>query len=184
MIRHLHGQKIQSDERSLVLDVNGVGYLVWSNGAALSQTEPEMSLWIHTRVREDDIALYGFVSREELSFFEMLLNVNGVGPKVALSLLNQPMDQVQKAINTGDPAWLSKTPGVGKKIAERIVLELSGKLSLINHGSSHSTRVDEEAFEALEALGYKRSHIENLFKDLPEEAQNTEEKVRWFLRRT
>ncbi len=160
--------------------MNGVGYLVWSNGAALTQTEPEMSLWIHTRVREDDIALYGFVSREELSFFEMLLNVNGVGPKVALSLLNQPMDQVQKAINAGDPAWLSKTPGVGKKIAERIVLELSGKLSLISHGSK-TTMLDEEAFEALEALGYKRSHIENLFKNLPKEAQNTEEKVRWFL---
>jgi Holliday junction DNA helicase RuvA len=154
---------------------------VWSNGAALTQTAPEMRLWIHTHVREDEITLYGFLTLDELKLFELLLSVNGVGPKAAISLLNQPVNELQNAIQSADPTWLSKTPGIGKKTAERIVLELSGKLSLIE--STKLTTLNNEVVETLESLGYKRSHIENLFKDLPEEVQSTEEKVRWFLAR-
>lgn len=132
MIALLKGRLVEKHPNRLIVDVGGVGFDVQvplSTFYELAEPGTEVSLRVHTHVREDLIALYGFGSALELDLFERLLNVNGVGPKLGLAILSgiEPTDLV-KAIRTADIARLSSIPGIGKKTAERISLELKDKL--------------------------------------------------------
>ncbi len=147
---------------SVVLEVGGIGYRVFAAPAILSTATPGGRLKLHTYhlVREDQQALYGFRTPEELGFFNLLLTVNGVGPKVALAIVgSRPTADLQLAIMTGDQAVLVSIPGIGKKLAERVIFELKEKVAAAGVSVSGSTVAGAAASEgevvaALQALGY------------------------------
>lgn len=187
MIRFLTGTVLDKEPRSLILLTNGVGYLVTTPETLTALPGQDLSLWIHTHVREDTLALYGFGSKEDLAFFELLITVNGIGPKMAMEIMNEPAAAIQNAILSGNIAALTKISGVGKKLAERLVLELKNKVvpgdsSTLSSKPSSSGLKDEDAVAALESLGYKRHHIQKVFGELNEEL-TTEELIRVFLQR-
>src|SRR3989344_8836564 len=128
MIGHLEGKLIYKDSKSIIVDISGVGYKINVSLDVLSKSKKidgEISLWIHTHIREDMLDLYGFLEREELEFFEMLISVSGIGPRSALVILGiASIETLRKAIGAGDTSYLTKISGIGKKTAEKIVIEL------------------------------------------------------------
>jgi Holliday junction DNA helicase RuvA len=188
MIRLLQGSIYSKEDKRIILMVNGVGYDVYVSNSEDLDLKEEWTLHIYTHVREDAFKLFGFKSKEELQFFELLIGINGVGPKMALEILNHPASIIQNAIATGDIPTLTKIPGVGKKTAERIILELKSKLELIptngleTPGSNlQSQSLDSDAIDALEMLGYKRIHIQKILESQDLSEKNTEEIIRHFL---
>lgn len=146
---------------SVIIDVGGVGYSVRVPSAtigALGREGSPAALFIHTAVRENATDLYGFSTEEDLSFFKLLMSVSGIGPKSALGILNAAdVPALKRAIAHGDASILTKVYGLGKKSAERIVVELRDRLEKEGFGGSASSlSEDSEALEALEALGYRR----------------------------
>ncbi|HQC46318.1 MAG TPA: Holliday junction ATP-dependent DNA helicase RuvA, partial [Candidatus Paceibacterota bacterium] len=125
MIAKIEGQISYVGNRFLIVDVSGVGYklFVTNEAISLSKVEESIKLWVHTAVRENSIDLYGFLDIEELSFFELLLDVSGIGPKSALSTLSvAPVSTLRKAIASGDTTYLNKVSGIGRKTAEKIII--------------------------------------------------------------
>lgn len=192
MIRMLQGQISHKDERTIILFVNGVGYHVFVPNSILDNSENETTLFVHTHVREDALNLYGFRTKNELNFFEMLLTVTGIGPKVAMDMMNQAVDQIQNAIISSDVTLLTHIPGIGKKTAERLILELKSKIEpgeFNDKGSLKTFRkFDDDVIFALENLGYKRSHIQKVLSSVQESTEEalpnkTEEWIRMFLQR-
>jgi Holliday junction DNA helicase RuvA len=148
---------------SLVIEVGGIGYRVFAAPAILSTAQPGSTVKLHTYhlVREDQQALYGFRTAEDLGFFNLLLTVTGVGPKVALAIVgSRPTPDLQLAIMAQDQAVLVSIPGIGKKLAERIIFELKEKVSAAGVAASAGTGVagvgaaESEVVAALQALGY------------------------------
>lgn len=187
MIRLLQGTVFDRSEKNLTLLVNGVGYDVTIPARSPLQVGSETTLHIHTHVREDTLALFGFENKAELAFFELLITVNGIGPKMAMGILEEPVDAVQNAIFTGNVPKLTQTPGVGKKLAERLVLELKSKvdpshLAPLGEAFKAPSSLDEDAVTALESLGYKRNHIQKVLSE-NEKTATTEELIRFFLQR-
>jgi len=158
MISQLHGTIAYKDVGGVVLDVGGVGYKVSLPKKILISVheQSDIFLWTHLAVRENAMELYGFSSKEELDFFEMLLDVSGIGPKSALAILNlAPIEQLSRAIREGDTQHLTKVSGIGKKTAAKIVLELQEKLGDISSAKGdNSLKEDIEALEALTVMGY------------------------------
>lgn len=188
MIAYLNGKTLKVNKKSIILDVSGVGYLIHCPGPTLEKVtidEPS-EFYIFTRVREDDISLYGFDTMEELEFFKLVLSVNGVGAKTAIDIMSQNLDNVKNAIAGADTAFLSKIPGIGKKTAERIIVELKSKIDFIpiqrEHGTMLPSNDDNEAIDALINLGYQKYEILRILKKLPSEITQTEEVITYFLR--
>jgi holliday junction DNA helicase RuvA len=149
---------------SVVIEVGGLGYRVFAAPAVLSSAQPGSRLKLHTYhlVREDQQALYGFRTAEELGFFNLLLTVNGVGPKVALAIVgSKPTPDLQLAIMAQDQAVLVSIPGIGKKLAERIIFELKEKVTAagvaVAVGAVAGEAGEGEVVAALQALGYSLS---------------------------
>jgi len=183
MIGYLKGQIIDKNEKNIVILVNGVGYLVFANNELIAsiQLKEDVELFIHTAVREDAITLYGFVKREELIFFNQLIGVSGIGPKMALEVLSVPVGMTQNAIINSDIGILTKIKGLGKKTAERLVLELKNKITPANIENMPSS-INEDAILALESLGYERFQVIRAMANLPKEITDTEEIVKYFLK--
>jgi Holliday junction DNA helicase RuvA len=144
---------------SLVIEVGGIGYRVFAAPAILATAIAGRTLKLHTHhlVREDQQALYGFRTAEELGFFNLLLTVTGVGPKVALAIVgSRPTADLQLAIMTGDQAVLVAIPGIGKKLAERVIFELKEKVAAagVAAGAVGAGAAESEVVAALQALGY------------------------------
>ena len=161
-----------------IVEVGGVGYAVRLPLPTMLTVQSgamgELSLFVHTAVREDAIDLYGFATSEELSFFKMLMSVSGIGPKTALSILNvAEVSSLKRAIAAGDSVQLIKVFGIGKKSAERMVLELKDKFADEAVGGAQSGS-DGEVLEALMALGYRaeeaRAALKAAGKTLKKEA--------------
>src|SRR5450755_1477585 len=135
MIGQLRGKLAEKRPNSVLVDVGGVGYVVavsLSTYAALGELHAEVTLLIHTHVREDALALYGFISAREKQLFEMLLSASGVGPSLALKILSgMSVEELVPAIRGNDLGRLTKIPGVGRKTAERMVVELKDKLEAV-----------------------------------------------------
>ena len=157
MIAHLRGKLIEKAPSRLVVEANGVGYEVFvplSTFTVMPGEGVEVSLDIHTHVREDIMALYGFSSKQERAVFERLIGVSGIGPRLAVTILSGgSVEGLVGAIRKGDLARLTAIPGVGKKTAERIVVELRDKLAEFAEGPAKST-VEMDVLSALENLGY------------------------------
>ncbi len=154
-----------------ILMVGGVGYAVYVPiGTLLSmQTNPENALFIHTSVREDAIDLYGFLVHEDLTFFKQLIGVSGIGPKSALGILNiADTKTLKRSIAAGDNSMLTKVFGIGKKSAERIVVELRDKFAeeSSKRGESVGIGEDGEVMEALLALGYSATEGRKALKEI------------------
>jgi Holliday junction DNA helicase RuvA len=163
MIGLLRGRLLEKRPNQVILDVGGVGYLVaipLSTFAAMGELHAEVTLLIHTHVREDALSLYGFLSQREKHFFELLLGASGVGPSLALKILSgMNVDELVPAIRTGDLAKLTKIPGVGRKTAERMVVELKDKLEAVTieaekPAPASPAGVEADVKSALINLGY------------------------------
>jgi Holliday junction DNA helicase RuvA len=163
MIGLLRGRLLEKRPNQVILDVSGVGYLVavpLSTFAALGELHGEVTLLIHTHVREDALSLYGFLSQREKHLFELLLGASGVGPSLALKILSgMNVEDLVPAIRTGDLARLTKIPGVGRKTAERMVVELKDKLEAVaaeveKPATVSPAGVDADVKSALINLGY------------------------------
>ncbi len=163
MIAHLRGKLAQKDPARVVVDVNGVGYEVFvplTTFTALPEAGADVSIDIHTHVREDIIALYGFSTRRERIIFEKLMTISGIGPKLAVTILSGgSVEDLVGAIKRSDIARLTAIPGVGKKTGERIILELKDKLQDFAEAAPRSS-VEGDVLSALENLGYVRAHAE------------------------
>ena len=160
MIAHLRGKLVQKDLARVIVDVNGVGYEVFiplTTFSSLPDVGSEVSVDIHTHVREDIIALYGFSTRRERNVFERLMTISGIGPKLAVTILSgSGVDDLVVAIKRSDLARLTAIPGVGKKTAERIVLELKDKLQDFMEAAPPRSNIESDVLSALENLGYNR----------------------------
>ena len=163
MIGLLHGRLLEKRPNQVILDVGGVGYLVavpLSTFAAIGELHDEVTLLIYTHVREDTLALYGFLSAREKHLFELLLGASGVGPTLALKILSgMNVEELVPAIRTGDLARLTKIPGVGRKTAERMVVELKDKLETVaveaeKPVAASAAGVQADVKSALINLGY------------------------------
>jgi Holliday junction DNA helicase RuvA len=181
VIAFLRGRLLDKQPNRLVVDVNGVGYDVLvpvSTFYDLGDAGAEISLRIHTHVREDIIALYGFATRLEQDLFERLISVSGIGPKVALSVLSgiEPSELI-RAVSQADVARLTAIPGVGKKTAERIVLELKDRLPRapvveVAGAATPPSALKDDVLSALINLGYHRplaeKAVESAVKSTPD----------------
>jgi len=176
MIGYLTGKIISSKPTQIILDVNGVGYLVnisISTFEKISDKE-SVSLFIHTSVKKDSITLFGFYTQSEKEMFELLISISGIGPKVSLGILSGiAVDDLKDAIANGNVSRLIAIPGIGRKTAERVVLELRNKVdSIKSDGSIKETSVKDEAVSALATLGYQRQIAEKVVRDLLAENPN------------
>ena len=168
MIAHLRGKLIARHPNQVIVDAMGVGYEVTISVPTFSELPPaggEVSLHIHTHVREDQIALYGFLRPEEKHLFEKLISVSGIGPKLAITILSgMPTNEMTSAIRGNEVARLTKIPGIGRKTAERMVLELRDKLPPAGTDQlqvvTSLSPVQEDVLSALMNLGYQRASAE------------------------
>jgi holliday junction DNA helicase RuvA len=179
MIGQLRGTLAGKRPYQVMVDVGGVGYLVsvpLSTYAALGELHTEVTLLIYTHVREDTLALYGFLTSREKHFFELLLGASGVGPALALKILSgMSVEELAPAIRTGDVARLVRIPGVGRKTAERIVVELKDKLEGVAASeekpvAGSARGIEADVVSALVNLGYDARAAENAVGEAKREA--------------
>jgi Holliday junction DNA helicase RuvA len=195
MIGSIKGKIIFKTDKFLIVETGGVGYKINVSPDSISKLAPRLrsgqketsslvSFWIHTHVREDALDLYGFQERSELEFFEMLINISGIGPRSALAILGiASIETLKKAIATSDTSYLTKISGIGKKTAERIVIELRDKIGEEKSGSS--LREELDALEALKSLGYSQNEAREALKKVSEKNSadiNTNIKIREALK--
>lgn len=183
MIASLAGIVVSRGEKSAVIEVNGVGYRVFLTADGLAKI-PEVGsqtrLWTHQHVREDALELYGFFHPAELEMFEMLISISGIGPKGALGVLGvTSLDQLRRAISAGDTSYLTKVSGIGRKTAEKIVLELRDKMTGKGVAvSEHPALRDEaDALDALISLGYSREEARQALGNIRDDALPLEKRV-------
>ena len=183
MIAKLEGIIAHISEKFLIIDVSGVGYKLHVTTEVLSQVKQSdhMSFWVHTSVRENSIDLFGFQSINEMSFFELLLDVSGIGPRSALSILAiAPIDTLKRAIATGDTGYLNKVSGIGKKTAEKIIVELRDKLQDYknNDDTPGLLRDESDILEALKSLGYSQNEARDALKQVPSTTLGTNARIK------
>jgi holliday junction DNA helicase RuvA len=183
MIGSIKGTIVLKTDKFLIVEAGGVGYKVAVSPDALSKVKKvgdEVFLWIHTHVREDSFDLYGFLDYAELEFFQMLIGVSGIGPRSGLAILGiASIETLRKAIGTGDTSYLTKISGIGKKTAERIVIDLRDKMGAEQSGSSLQGELD--ALEALKSLGYSQNEAREALKKVSPDL-DTNSKIREALK--
>lgn len=185
MIAYLEGtvQKMLPD--TIIINTGGVGYAVFINQLTATeiQENSDIELFIHTVVREDSITLFGFLKIEELNLFKLLLSVSGVGPKTALEIMNNPVASIKYSISNGDASLLANTKGIGKKTAERIIIDLKEKIGVHEKPAEYKSikEFDEDVMNALINLGYHKQVVQRTLKKMPEEITETEAIIRYFL---
>lgn len=186
MISQVRGKIILKTDKFVVIDVGGLGYKVGVSVDTLARlkNKEEVSLWTHLHVREDALDLYGFLDQSELEFFEMLINISGIGPKSALGIIGvAPIETLKKAIASGDNSYLTKVSGVGRKTAEKIVLELRDKLSALGHKAEYGELSGElDATLALQSLGYSQNEARDALKKVDSSITDTSAKVKAALK--
>ena len=185
MISFLSGQVIFRSENTLTVMVNGVGYEVQvtrSDGESV-KLDQEINLYIHTHVREDQISLFGFLNLDGLTLFKKFISVSGIGPKSGMEIASFPPEKLKEAIFAEDTTFLSRIPGIGKKTASRIILELKNKLPDSFSADNKSSPLDNDTLEALSGLGFDQKHILQVLSKLDANGQklSSEEKIRFFL---
>ncbi|NQV87963.1 MAG: Holliday junction branch migration protein RuvA [Parcubacteria group bacterium] len=188
MIGKIEGKIVHKDLRFVIVDVSGVGYKVYGTHSITGKTGSgeKISLWTYLAVRENALDLYGFTTKEELDFFELLISVSGIGPKSALGILNiATIKTLRQAVSSGDTSHLTKVSGIGKKNAEKIVLELKDKLEGLESedgvGNSHMKN-EVDAIEALKSLGYSQIEAREALKKVSKDIIATGEKVKQALK--
>jgi len=195
LIARLEGILRMRDLQNVVVDVGGVGYEIevpLSTLANLPETGAAVVLFTHLMVREDAHTLFGFLYSRDRDLFRRLIRVNGIGARLALAMLStMAADELARSISGGNIAALTRIPGIGKRTAERVVLELGERLQELGFGtavgiapSSAAGGVEREAVAALEALGYRAADAEKMIAAVRGQAETTEALVRFALRAT
>jgi Holliday junction DNA helicase RuvA len=188
MIAKITGKVILSAEKYVIIEAgDGVGYKIFvlPEFFRVYKKDEAVSVWTFLRVREDEMSLYGFMEYAELEFFELILTVSGVGPKSAMNILSiAPLDILKRAVAAGDVSYLTKVSGIGRKIAEKIVLELKEKM-----GATASTeegkamlKDDQDAVEALQTLGYSQREAREALKEVPESISGASNRIKEALK--
>jgi len=185
MIGSLKGAISQKSTNYIILETQGVGYKVFVPqslmfGLKIGQS---LSLVTHTYVREDQITLYGFETLAELEFFELLLTVSGVGPKSGLGIMSlASLDMIKSAIASGDATVFTKVSGIGRKTAERVIIELKDKMKNAGVESTPVAQEHTDAMDALIALGYSQQEARDALKVVPTDVTNLQDKVKLALK--
>ena len=190
MIAMLQGQISHVDSKYVILDVGGIGYKISLTDDALHTVKKgsKMAFWTYLAVRENALDLYGFLNKKEKDLFELLIGVSGIGPKSALNILSLVSgEQLVNAVRTGSTAHLVKVSGIGRKTAEKVVLELKDKLasySGTDDGGNMSADMasDMDAIEALKALGYGADEARESLKKVDPQISDTGAKVKAALK--
>jgi len=184
MIGILEGKIEISTDKYVVVNVNGVGYKIFislNTFKNLPEKGIKVKLYTHLYVREDRMELYGFLKKEELDFFELLISISGIGPKGALGVLAiASVETLKRAIANEETAILTKVSGIGKKTAEKIILELKHKIGEEFVGKGIG--IDSEAIDALMSLGYKVKEAREALKKVPKKIQGVENRVKQALK--
>lgn len=183
MISYLKGKILKKTNRGLILDIGNIGYFIFIAKTFLSKIKEKenLEIFVHQQIREDASDLYGFENFEELEFFKKLISIKGIGPKVSLEIMAIPQAKVIDAVLSENLSFLSKIPGIGKKTAQRLILELKGELASLENTSS-TVKLNDDIFSALTKLGYERRQINDTLKNLPDELIDEQEIISYFLR--
>ncbi len=188
MIAYLKGKILARGQGYVILEAHDVGYKIFLSPPVFAETgiNDPAEFYTHQHVREDSLDLFGFRTLEELEFFELLLSVSGIGPKSALGVLSiASTDEIKETISHGDPHLLTKVSGIGKKTAERVVLELRDKIARLpagdQGGASLGTSGDE--IDALIALGYSLAQAREALRDVDSNIKDSGERIRQALKR-
>lgn len=184
MFGHITGKIFDLKGTRAIVKVGGIGFVVHSTPSYIEKLRvgQEANFWTHTAVRETSIDIYGFETEEELRVFELLLTVSGVGPKSGLAILGVAgVKSIEDAVGSGDTSFLTKISGIGRKTAEKIVLELNGKLVMTRKGEKVMSE-DVDVFEALKSLGYRERDIQESIKKMPKDLVGTNEKIKYVLK--
>lgn len=183
MISYLTGTVHHTSDKSItLLTPGGVGYEIFPAGTLLAEAKQShpLNCLIHTVVKEDSITLYGFAHSDEKEVFGKMLSVSGVGPKIALAIVSGPTDQFLNAVAEGDDTFIARTPGIGKKLAQKIIVELRGKLDLSSINPTSLSNSINEATDALEALGFNREQVLQILKEA-DPSLDSESLIKWYL---
>lgn len=189
MIAYLKGQVINKSLTNIILKVDNIGYQVFLNESLLQDLslEQELEIYIHHQIKEDASDLYGFKNINDLELFKLLISVSGVGPKSALGILNMAGGaDVKEAILSGDANSLTKVSGIGKKTAERLVLELKTKVLKLSDSKellNSSVSFGNDEIDALISLGYSLVEARNALKSIDPEIKDSAERVRAALKK-
>lgn len=193
MIGRICGNLVAAEDGVLLIDVQGVGYEVTvtrTNLERLSSATTPVELFTHQAVRDDAITLFGFPSREERSLFRLLIRVNGIGPRLALTMLGSlPAQALTRCIADGEAGMLTQVPGVGKRTAERVIMELKDRIDALPIGDHEddagatSDRAAEDAIRALVALGWRTAEVRDVVAAAHADGGSTEDLIRAALRR-
>jgi len=181
MISSLKGIITYKGNGFTIIEVGGIGYQVFFPDHVLSEltSDTELTVYCHDHIREDTRDLFGFLSIEGLDFFKKLLSVQGVGPKVAQKICaSDSVEELRKKVMAGQIDFLTTVPGVGKKTAQKIVLELKGVLTL----DEEQVNLDTEVVDALKGLGYTTAQAHDAAKAVPAEVESTEDRIRAALK--
>ncbi|MBI4235241.1 Holliday junction branch migration protein RuvA [Candidatus Peregrinibacteria bacterium] len=186
MIAYLQGKILKKEPKGIILQSGDIGYFVHQTALSLSELEEnqEIALFIHHNIKEEHWDFFGFQKYEDLHFFKLLITISGIGPKLALDILSAPQHQVKAAILNQDDLFLSKIPGIGKKTAARIIIELKDKITLDNERAPYKklNEAHPDALDALQKLGYHRRDIEKILHNLPQEISEIEDIITYFLK--
>lgn len=178
MIGTISGTVRHKDLHTLIVDVSGVGYKIFSTtDTVLDAVEGEaIFLWTYLSVKENALDLFGFLDKDTLEIFELLIGISGIGPKTALSILNVATpSMLREAIASDDTTHLTRIGGIGKKNAEKIVLELRDKLMVKSTDKRSDMRAEGDVYEALISLGYNEREVREVLKKLPKNTKGKEE---------
>jgi holliday junction DNA helicase RuvA len=185
MIAKITGKVAFFRNNYVVVDVAGIGYKVFVTDFTMGKIagKNEIEVYTHTYVREDTLSLYGFLALEELEMFELLISISGIGPKAALGILSiaEPKT-IRTAVISGDSSILTRVSGVGKKTAERVILELKNRITEVPGEDQGAALADSESIEALTSLGYSVSQAREALKLVPENVKDVSQRVRAALK--
>lgn len=184
MIGKISGTIVYAAANTLIVDTGGVGYLVHTtpHNAHGMRTGEAAEFWTYLAVRDTALDLYGFKEKEELEFFEILISISGIGPKKALQILTATdTATLRRAAQTGDPSYLQKISGIGKKNAEKLVVELQDKFGAL--ADAEGAGADGDVFDALKGFGYGASEIHEVVRALPSEMSDPGERIKEALKR-
>ena len=187
MLSWLNGKIRDKNEKSVIVEVNNLGYEIFITEFLLDKIkiDQELKLYTHLYVREDTLELYGFERKEEMDFFRELISISGIGPKSALAILSLArLEELKKAIIHEDVIFLTKVSGIGKKTAERIILELKEKMKKNDdlRFTNYEASGDSQVLDALVSLGYPLNEARKVLREVPEEVKGVEERVREALK--
>jgi holliday junction DNA helicase RuvA len=185
MIGFLRGRVIEKRRGEAWIECGGVGYRI-RVGEKIYESmtlEQEAALFIHTAVREDAIELYGFLDYQTLALFEMFISVSGIGPKTASVIVGtKKREEVERAVQEADVAFFQKVPGIGKKGAQRIIVDLKGKMPSLKELDLSESEGEDEVLEALVSFGFKKVHAQEVVGKL-DASLSVEERIREGLKR-